>query len=182
MLATMALAGFASSASATVTVAGGTFTATTTGLQTLSTGFVTLTCLQSLTLSVPSAAYAGATLPVGRVTAASFICNNGDTAVALNLPWQIGWNGTLLTLPDGTTGVALTVLSAQIQATHTGVACLYTGNIPIGVRSDGVATTTGFLLGGTMSFTSGGFFCGTGAATVSRATYRLDHAITVTLS
>jgi hypothetical protein len=183
MFAILALSAVAGNATAAITTGGGSFTATTTGLQTLRTTIFglpsSITCLQTLVFQVLAGTYAAGALPVGYVRSANFGCNNGDTVTSLitvtNTPlagatsWQIGLNTT------SASSILATALNVTIQAhsASTNVTCLFTGSIGFSVLN-GVTTNGGTLLQSSMAVTSG--ICGAG--TVTSTSYNVNPAFT----
>jgi hypothetical protein len=182
-LAVLALNATAGSASSAITSAGGSYTATTTGLQTLRTTIFGLptswTCLQTLVLQVLAGANSAGTLPIGYIASSTYGCNNGDTFTPLlsvtNTPLT-GATNSLIWL--NTTSASMILITEQNVGTSwhsasTGIACLFAGGIGFSVRN-GVTTNGGTLLSTTMAVTSG--TCGAGTDTSTN--YNVNPAFT----
>lgn len=179
MIAILGCLAFSAAASATGVTIGASdptnFTATTSGLQTLATtvlGIIptTITCLQTLTLTVRTGTFQQGALPIGQVTAAAFRCNpdpfNVYTVTPLNLPWDIGLNSIVLSSPKTILGI---VLNAQISVRTPNATCLFNGPIGFSITS---GSSVGVLLGSTSFRSNNNPPCSNG--TVSRATYAVS--------
>jgi hypothetical protein len=177
MLALSALANTASAAS--ITTNGGTFTATTTGLQTLQTTTslvipISVTCNQTITLNQAAGTYTvGSLTTAWNISAANFACNptilGPANVTALNLPWR----GARINSANATTAL-ITALNVSVNATGTGVNCNFGPGTVNFSTNNGVAT--GQLLGAALPASSGG--C-TGSV-ISAQGYRVTPALTWT--
>lgn len=157
-----------------VDIAGGTFTATSVGLQTLTTriggSIYEIGCRHTIDFTLADALFTGAGLrAIGQVISSHFACNplaGGITPTIFELfePWTMG--ATVASFA----GTALaTVLGVAIQAGIGFTTCLFTGTIGLQMNNGSLAMT---LLGATLTKTAG--VCSN--ATASSVTYLLSSA------
>jgi len=166
-----------SAAAATITTSGGTYIARTTQLQTLRTNYgiipTTITCNQTLTLTVASGTYTVGTLYSGRlaVTNATFLCNLIEfIGTPVVRPLNLNWDQARL-VSASASRVLIQLLDVEIQETAV-TGCTFGGAAPRGIVNFDTTnnTTVGQLLGATLT-DSAGTCSGT---TVGAAPYSID--------
>jgi hypothetical protein len=109
---------------------GGTITGTSLGPVTFSGNGITITCNVTLRGTVTSnrvPKVAGTSY--GEITAVTIGRCSGGSASVLGLPWPVTYNAILGTLPEGVTGVSLTVARTGFLMNTIGLECLYGGSV-----------------------------------------------------
>lgn len=162
-VAALSFAAFAAAASTATAATGvsinaGSFTATTQGLQNMTTTVsglipVTISCTQTANFSLTGGLYSGTGLrAIGSLSRVVFACNSTalgtPTISTLATPWTIG--GTIARV-SGTTAL-IDVLGVNIQVTLGSTVCLFTGSIGMQVTS---GNPRGTLLAVTLTRVSG---------------------------
>jgi hypothetical protein len=143
---------------------GGTITGTSLGPVTFSSNGITITCPLTLRGTVTSnrvPKVAGTSY--GEVTSVTVGRCSGGTARVLNLPWPVTYNAILGTLPEGVTGVSLTVERTGFLLNTIGLECLYGGTITSLLAVTGTNPYTSGLYeippGSSAPFVRGSFLC-----------------------
>jgi hypothetical protein len=109
---------------------GGTITGTSLGPVTFTSNGITITCPLTIRGTVTSARVPKvAGTSYGEITSVTVGRCSGGTASVLGLPWPVTYNAILGVLPEGVTGVSLTVERTGFLLNTIGLECLYGGTI-----------------------------------------------------
>lgn len=143
---------------------GGAITGASLGPVTFSGSGITITCNLTLRGTVTSARVPKvAGTSYGEITSVSVGRCTGGTASVLNLPWPVVYNSILGSLPEGVTGVSLTVQRAGFKLNSLGLECLYGGSLTslLAVTGSNPYTTGLYAIpsGSSVPFVSGSPLC-----------------------
>jgi hypothetical protein len=143
---------------------GGTITGTSLGAVTFSGSGITITCNLTIRGSVTSARVPKvAGTSYGEITSVSVGRCSGGSASVLGLPWPVVYNAILGTLPEGVTGVSLTVQRTGFLLNAIGLECLYGGSLTTLLAVTGTNPYTSGLYavppGSSAPLVSGSFLC-----------------------
>lgn len=145
---------------------GGAITGASLGAVTFSSNGITITCNLTLRGTVTSARVPKvAGTSYGEITSVSIGRCSGGTASVLGLPWPVVYNSILGTLPEGVTGVSLTVQRTGFLLNTIGLECLYGGSVSslLAVTGTNPYTTGLYAIpsGSSVPFVRGSFLCPT---------------------
>jgi hypothetical protein len=143
---------------------GGAITGASLGPVTFSGSGITITCNLTLRGTVTSARVPKvAGTSYGEITSVTVGRCSGGTASALGLPWPVVYNAILGTLPEGVTGVSLTLQRAGFLMNTIGLECLYGGSVTSLLAVTGTNPyTTGLYAvptGSSVPLVRGSFLC-----------------------
>ncbi|HEX4804591.1 MAG TPA: hypothetical protein VFU94_01715 [Conexibacter sp.] len=145
---------------------GGTITGTSLGPVTFSSNGITITCNLTLRGTVTSSRVPKvAGTSYGAITAVSIGRCSGGTAAVLGLPWPVTYDAILGTLPEGVTGVQLTIERTGFALNTLGLECLYGGTLTslLAVTGRNPYTTGLYAIpsGSSVPLVRGGILCPT---------------------
>ncbi|MGN6188150.1 MAG: hypothetical protein ACTHOE_04575 [Conexibacter sp.] len=163
-IAAMALAGGSAAAGEFQFRPGGAITGASLGPVTFSGNGITITCNLTLRGTVTSARVPKvAGTSYGEITSVTIGRCSGGTASVLGLPWPVVYNAILGTLPEGVTGVSLTIQRTGFLLNTIGLECLYGGSVTslLGVTGRNPYTTGLYAIpsGSSVPFVRGSFLC-----------------------